>query len=165
MGFAWKNVSIEEQIRSKIAMSGECRTWKGFCHYSGSRTRYARPMLKHRQKNYSVVRTVWELAHGPIPKDKEICHTCDNPLCLRTSHLFIGTHKQNIADMDRKGRRVTARAEHHGSAKLAWEDVSIIRSFQDSRTHSSLAKEYGVTRSAITAIMNNRTWKTMPSEE
>jgi hypothetical protein len=32
------------------------------------------------------------------------CHSCDNPRCLRPSHLFVGTAADNIADMIAKGR-------------------------------------------------------------
>ena len=32
------------------------------------------------------------------------CHRCDNPLCVRASHLFVGTRRVNNLDMRAKGR-------------------------------------------------------------
>lgn len=47
----------------------------------------------------------WVLADGPIPPETPcVCHACDNPICVRMSHLFLGTRADNNADRKRKGR-------------------------------------------------------------
>lgn len=50
-------------------------------------------------------RVAWELRNGkPFPADLFACHRCDNPLCVRTDHIFPGTHTENMQDAIRKGR-------------------------------------------------------------
>lgn len=46
------------------------------------------------------------LLHGNLlpPEGCHICHRCDQPECVRRSHLFLGTPADNVRDMDKKGR-------------------------------------------------------------
>lgn len=70
-------------------------------------------------------RVAYELFIGPIPEGRDICHSCDVPLCVRPAHLFPGTPKQNSEDMVTKGRSVRGEKQH--SAKLTAELVKQIR--------------------------------------
>lgn len=42
---------------------------------------------------------------GDIPDDQFICHSCDNPSCVRPDHLFSGYPLDNSRDMFKKGRQ------------------------------------------------------------
>ena len=44
-----------------------------------------------------------ELGRELFP-DEFVCHSCDSPPCCNPTHLFLGTHGDNMADMVAKGR-------------------------------------------------------------
>lgn len=47
----------------------------------------------------------WSIHNGiEFPKDKEACHKCDNTMCVNPSHIWPGTHKENLLDASSKGR-------------------------------------------------------------
>jgi len=54
--------------------------------------------------NQYAHRFAWEYVYGKIPPGLFILHKCDNPSCVNVSHLFLGTQKDNIEDMRKKGR-------------------------------------------------------------
>jgi hypothetical protein len=57
-----------------------------------------------RDKIRKVHRIAYELTQGAIPPGMQVLHRCDVPTCIRPSHLFLGTHTDNMRDMARKGR-------------------------------------------------------------
>jgi len=57
-----------------------------------------------RTKRYMAHRAALEFANGePVPSDKLACHHCDNPSCVRPSHLYIGTFSDNNSDTYYRG--------------------------------------------------------------
>ena len=38
---------------------------------------------------------IWEALHGPVEKGLEVCHKCNNKLCVRPDHLEVGTRSHN----------------------------------------------------------------------
>jgi hypothetical protein len=67
-------------------------------------------------------RFAYEEANGRITDPKLFaCHHCDNPKCVRPSHLFLGTAKDNSQDASRKGR--LGRNRHHALAFAEPEQV------------------------------------------
>jgi len=104
-------------------------------------------------------RFAWELENGPIPEGMEICHHCDNPRCVRVSHLFLGTHQENMADMHQKERRSRGR-----TAVLTESQVIEIRQKYVPHiiTFKILGIEYGVATETIANIIWRRNWAHIP---
>jgi hypothetical protein len=102
------------------------------------------------------------LAHGPIPLGHFVCHHCDNPRCIRTLHLFLGTPADNTRDMDNKGRRRMPHGEEHGRAKLSADQVREIRARKGQATIVALGKEFGVTFGQISRIQLGKAWRHEP---
>lgn len=98
------------------------------------------------------------LSTGVMPADdRQVCHTCDNPLCVNPAHLFLGTATVNMQDMLSKGRANKAVGERHGHAKLREADITFIRSSLESNV--ALSKSLKVSPSLISMIRSGKIWK------
>ena len=101
----------------------------------------------------------WLIHYGPIPKGKCVLHNCDNRLCVRPDHLFLGTVADNQHDMEVKGR--STHGEKHGRHLLTQAEVQEIREryVPYQVTQDELAAFYGVSRTTIGAIVRGENWR------
>lgn len=99
----------------------------------------------------------WELHNGPIPAGLSVCHRCDNPPCVNPAHLFLGTHAENMADRNAKGRQ--ARGDRSPVSKLTTDDVrEIKRAIANRENQTALARRFGVSHVQISHIRHGKTW-------
>lgn len=105
-------------------------------------------------------RAAWIFTNGAVQNKLSVLHKCDNPLCCNPSHLFLGTQRDNIADMNNKGRAVVLHGEQDPKSKLTEDQVRQIRQLYRPRVVSQfkLAAMFGVSRTAIQSVLDHRTW-------
>ncbi|MBD9573731.1 HNH endonuclease [Pseudomonas sp. PDM23] len=109
-----KFCSVACRFWSRVDRRGddECWNWIGGKLRAGYGSFFVGNDCRVRAHVYS-----YEMANGPLPESVEemdsrgvcVCHRCDNPGCVNPSHLFIGSHTDNMADMTAKGRHVGRR--------------------------------------------------------
>ena len=175
----WRSDEADkERFWSKVDKTQEgCWLWQGTLFSQGYGCfKVAGRMLKAHRVAYTY-------SCGLIPEGLVICHTCDNPRCVNPAHLFVGTHKENTADMMAKGRgyasnparkKRTVLLERHGShlhpeirrgdrngrAVLSPQQVEDIRCryARGGISQFALSAEYGVAQTTISAIVRRKNW-------
>ena len=91
-----------------------CWVWTGTHKKNTKNKGGPRPFIIHKGKKHLAYRIAWALFKGcPIPNGKLACHSCDTPLCVNPSHLFLGTFTDNSEDMSRKGRARPRGSSHY----------------------------------------------------
>jgi hypothetical protein len=100
----------------------------------------------------------YEQAFGPIPPGLLVCHRCDERLCVNPEHLFVGTQKDNIADMISKGR--ACRGVLHHSVRLTEDQVRQIRVADG--TQREIAALFGISQTNVSQIRQRKGWKQLP---
>lgn len=151
---------IDEAARrrfwQKVDTTADCWLWTGTRTPAG----YGSTRLASPRRIEGAHRVAWQLAHGPIPAGQWVLHRCDTPACVRVTHLFLGDHADNMADMAAKQRHwmrlqperiAERRGIRNPRAKLTDEQVAAIRSDRTSRA-VTLAARYGITDTYVHMI-------------
>lgn len=114
----------------------------------------------------------WFLLESFPTKGFEACHKCDNKLCVRPSHIFIGTRSDNERDKVSKGRHNTApgcramlkvRRVHRGvnNHECKLTEAQAMEAKNCPRTRgmaTALAKRLGVSVGLVCDIRDGKRW-------
>jgi len=146
---------LVQRFWAKVSRSEGCWLWRASLSRSGygQFAVHRRPVPAHRVAS--------ALTHGAIPENLLICHTCDNPVCVRPGHLFAGTHQDNSRDAVAKGRQsIPPRyGEAHPRAKLTAVAARAIVAYRQSGvSEASLAARYEVSRRTIYSVVKGEYW-------
>jgi len=166
-----------DRFLSKVDKTDSCWLWTAAVSHNGYGFFKLHPIMVKAHR--------WSYEHfvGPIPDGMLVLHSCDVPRCVNPDHLFLGTQKQNIADMMQKGRdpdrtlnvkhlqkainvlaenpELRARGERQALAKLTEAQVREIRALYAAGmgTMEAIGRRFGVGLSATSSIIRRKTWK------
>lgn len=102
---------------------------------------------KRDKQSTSAHRLAWMAHTGQsLSRLQFVCHRCDNPPCINPAHLFVGSPKENMADMTAKGRH--RRTPSAGRPRLLSLDDERTAAM-DGRSRREVAYEYGVTSGTV----------------
>lgn len=131
-----------------------CWLWEGLVNNQGY------PVTSVKGRRVPVTRVV--MGVDSASRSIVVCHKCDNPLCIRPEHLFVGTQKDNIADCIKKKRKANPpimRRGVHPNTKIRPEDIPALIARRDSgesteRIGLSIGCSGSIVRRAIRSVAN-----------
>lgn len=147
----WAKVNRDGPVHPTIGT--KCWLWTGAIQggYGG---------FTDKQRKLYAHRVAWELVCGQIPCGLKVLHTCDNPLCVRPTHLFLGTNKDNSQDMVGKDRH--PRGERQGAAVLDDQTVLWLREVYMPRHPvfgcHALARHLNVSPMTVSRAIRGKCW-------
>ena len=115
-------------------------------------------------------RVSWLIFRGEIPKGMLVCHKCDNRKCVKPSHLFLGTHQDNMDDGVKKKRFLHGEARrkannprrgqaHHHAILTPEKVLEIIELKKQGKSYTEITSLIGVNKGTACDIICGRTWK------
>ncbi len=142
-----------DRFWSHVNFDSECWIWTASKYRNG----YGQFAIRGESRT-PAHRTAYKIVNGDIPDGLCVLHRCDNPACVRPSHLFLGTHSDNTRDAMKKNRLRCG--EKSPRAVLNNKKVRFIRNaFIKGKTQNELAKQFSVSQTAISKITRSIRWK------
>jgi hypothetical protein len=140
-----------ERIERDTFYEPNCGCWL----YAGPVDEFGYGRIRINGKKLRVHRATFEYDNGKLPPEVKVMHSCDMPCCWNPDHLSAGTDIDNIADMDKKGRRSLRHSE-----VLTEDEVREIRIAKGS--FRSIGRKYGVSHHTVADIQRGISWKYLP---
>jgi|SRR3990167_394241 len=91
--------SPHERLMLRRHINQETGCWE----FTGCLTKAGYGQIRHNKKVLYTHHVSFEYYCGDR-KNNCVLHKCDNPMCFNPEHLFLGTHRDNMIDMTKKGR-------------------------------------------------------------
>lgn len=126
-----------------------------------------RPIMQIRGERYYAYRVMFFLVHDLDPAELQINHHCDNPWCVRPSHIYAGTALDNARDAKDRGLLKPPGhlpGEHHPNALLTNEQaVALLWEVASSADSiATIASRYGICETAAGSIVRGERGYDLP---
>lgn len=126
----------------------DCIEWTGAIDTHGYGQLYMK--LNGTRKLYRAHRMSFWMCHGVNPEGQMVLHKCHNRKCINPEHLYLGDHKQNMADRKASGR-------NRSGKDTPVEVVHKVRELCKTNTQRRVAKYLGISKSTVADIMRGKT--------
>lgn len=150
------NLELIERFHEKWDLDEEGKCWVWNASKAGKG--YGQIKIPKTRKQVYAHRLSYMIYKGEITEGLDVCHTCDNPSCVRPSHLFLGTRKDNLQDMKSKDRHL--KGSKNNQSILTDEKVRQIHKMHLSGlSQMKIAKSFGVSQGTIWKILKGLRWE------
>ena len=145
-----------EKVNKGADNEKDCWIWTASTYRGGYG--HFRRWVDGKWKMYKAHRYAYEAFKGPLDAKLLVCHTCDNPSCVNPAHLFVGTAKENMQDMIKKGRKSISRNPKH-----KWLDRETVKSmrrdFEQGMKQAEICIKYEHSRAQVSRVVLHQIWK------
>jgi len=148
----WKKVNKHGPVPPHRPELGPCWLW------TGATNKHGQGSIQRGIGSQSLIlaaRASWIIHYGVIPEDTPcVLHHCDVPRCIRPTHLWLGTKKQNSMDMVAKGR-------HRGGAPVGTRRVLTpeqhreMLAFYPGMSIKTIASQFGIGETTVRRYLTN----------
>ena len=158
--------SLTDRFWTNVTKTDNCWLWTGWIRRDGYGS------VSIRNKHFAAHRVSWTLANGPIPDGLWVLHHCDVRVCVRPTHLYLGTREQNTSDAIVRHRfksgaeahfrahpEIVPKGERHWAAKLTDDDVRLIRKrVASGEKQIDLQREFGLSSGTVSLVVHRKRW-------
>jgi len=151
--------TLRERLdRFSVAMPNGCIEWVGARMASGYGVISC--ALPNHHRTAKAHRVSWELANNAsLLPGAVIMHECDNPPCVNPRHLTLGSHLENSAQAQARGRLKIRRGAENERALLNEAMVIEARQrFQSGESIPKIARSMNVKYHAMYNAVQGRSW-------
>ena len=94
---------LDKIVKRPGPMADECWVWTGQTNGPHPGCGYGQ-VVYGGQKHQALHRVSYRVFVDDIPEELQVNHLCHVRLCINPSHLYVGTHQDNMDDMWEAGR-------------------------------------------------------------